>query len=170
MRSILAVAAIITALAAANCSESITEPPVVRVDCDPLLLSGYQPVKGIPLGAQTDTVTTGSGLRYILVKRSTAAGRMRAHIGDTVRVHYTAYLLNGTQFATTCTDRVPLRFHTSTGEEGIPQALGEGVTAIFEGDIRRLFIPPRSGYKGLRPPGVPADATLIFDVQLVEVL
>jgi FKBP-type peptidyl-prolyl cis-trans isomerase len=108
-----------------------------------------------------DTVTTASGLRYIEIRAGSAAA---AQAADTVSVHYTGYLTNGT------------RFDTSRGrgvaEFPLPRLIPgfqQGVTGMQVGGERRLIIPPQLGYGGVPQACIPANSTLIFDVELLGV-
>lgn len=90
----------------------------------------------------------------------------RADSGDVVTVHYTGWLPQGTEF------------DSSVGGDPFSVALGygrvipgwdQGVVGMRVGGTRRLVIPPAMGY-GARGQGpIPANSTLVFDVQLVDV-
>lgn len=152
MKRILSAAALVLAAA---CSDS-TGPE--RVPCDPALLQ-LQTLSG-------DTVTTESGLRYIEIRAGTGA---TAAVGHAVRANYSGYLVNGTRFDTSCDTERPIRY-TLPGQ--VVQGFWEGTVGMREGGVRRLIIPPNLGY-GANPPAggtIPANATLIFDLQLDAIL
>ena len=150
MKRILSVGALFLASA---CSD--TAGPE-RVDCDPVLLS-LQTVSG-------DTVTTETGLRYIEVRAGTGS---TAAVGHAVRAHYSGYLVSGTRFDTSCDTQEPIRY-TLPGQ--VVAGFWQGTVGMREGGVRRLIIPPNLGYGGTAQPGIPANSTLIFDLQLDAIL
>jgi FKBP-type peptidyl-prolyl cis-trans isomerase FkpA len=91
-----------------------------------------------------------------------------AQTGDTVAVHYTGRLTDGTQFDSS-QGREPLQF--TIGEGRVIPGWEEGITGMRVGGIRTLTIPPELGYgeEGF-PPVIPPNATLIFDVELVDII
>lgn len=111
-------------------------------------------------------MTTPSGLTYVITHHG--AGR-QPHAGETVTVHYTGTLTDGTKFDSSRDRGVPISFRLGAGEviKGWDEALGQ----MHVGDHAVLIIPPHLGY-GARGAGggvIPPDATLIFVVELVEV-
>lgn len=87
--------------------------------------------------------------------------------GQTVRVHYTGTLENGTKFDSSRDRGEPIEFPLGAGQ--VISGWDEGIAQLKVGDKARLTIPPHMGY-GARgaPPVIPANATLIFDVELVD--
>jgi peptidylprolyl isomerase len=92
-----------------------------------------------------------------------------AKTGDNVYVHYTGWLEDGTQFDSSLVTPEVFRF-TIGGQSVIP-GWDQGVPGMKEGGTRRLIIPPELAYgqEGAGEGTIPPDATLIFDIQLVEV-
>ncbi|WP_424949646.1 FKBP-type peptidyl-prolyl cis-trans isomerase [Deinococcus sp.] len=88
--------------------------------------------------------------------------------GQTVRVHYTGTLENGTKFDSSRDRGEPIEFPLGMGH--VISGWDEGIAQLRVGDRAKLTIPARLGY-GTRgaPPLIPGDATLIFDVELVSV-
>ena len=93
--------------------------------------------------------------------------------GKTVRVHYTGWLFNDAR-----PDQKGAQFDSSSGLEPLTFVLGvgqviagwdEGLVGMKVGGTRRLIIPPSKGYGGTRRGPIPPNATLVFDVQLIEV-
>ncbi len=115
--------------------------------------------------AQTDTVTTQSGLKYIVVK--TGSGK-QAKEGMAVEVHYTGYLMDGKIFDSSRDRGVPIEF--TLGEGQVIKGWDEGIALMKVGGKMRLIIPPELAY-GSRAVGdvIPANSTLIFDVELMSV-
>lgn len=91
-----------------------------------------------------------------------------ATAGDTVVVHYTGWLPNGMQFDSSRDRGEPFAF--VLGEGRVIPGWEEGVTGMRVGGRRRLVIPPDLGYGPIGAGDViPPDATLVFDVELLEV-
>jgi FKBP-type peptidyl-prolyl cis-trans isomerase len=90
--------------------------------------------------------------------------------GKTVRVHYTGTLLSdGSKFDSSLDRQSPFSFRMGAGQ--VIAGWDQGVLGMKVGGKRRLTIPPDLGY-GARgyPPVIPANATLVFDIELLEVL
>lgn len=110
-------------------------------------------------------VTTESGLKYVDLVVGT--GR-EATAGDLATVHYTGWLTNGTKFDSSVDRRDPFSFPIGSGK--VIRGWDEGVAGMKVGGKRKLTIPPQLGY-GSRGAGgvIPPNATLVFDVELLEV-
>lgn len=108
---------------------------------------------------------TESGLEYILVKEGNG---IKAAAGNTVNVHYTGYLEDGTMFDSSVKRDQPFSFILGMGR--VIKGWDEGVALMKVGDKVRLIIPSELGY-GERGAGgvIPPNATLVFDVELLEV-
>lgn len=85
---------------------------------------------------------------------------------STVSVRYTGYLADGTIFDTTGGDK-PLSFRLDAGD--VIRGWTEGIPGMREGGIRRLVVRPELAYGKRGTVGVPPNATLVFDIQLVNV-
>jgi FKBP-type peptidyl-prolyl cis-trans isomerase FkpA len=110
-------------------------------------------------------VTTPSGLKYTDLQ--TGEGQ-EAKAGQTVNVHYTGWLENGTKFDSSLDRRSPFSFQLGAGQ--VIRGWDEGVAGMKVGGKRRLTIPADLGY-GARGAGgvIPPNATLIFEVELLGV-
>ena len=88
--------------------------------------------------------------------------------GDRVTVHYTGWLTNGTKFDSSVDRGQPFVFTIGRGQ--VIGGWDQGVATMKVGDKVRLTIPPELGY-GARGAGgvIPANATLIFEVELLGV-
>jgi peptidylprolyl isomerase len=110
-------------------------------------------------------VTTPSGLKYEDIVVGTGASPQS---GQNVTVHYTGTLEDGTKFDSSLDHGQPFTFHI--GVRRVIQGWDEGVMTMEVGGKRKLVIPPQLGY-GARgyPPVIPPNATLVFEVELLDV-
>ena len=113
-------------------------------------------------GAPTKTA---SGLEYWDIKVGTGAV---AQSGQHVKVDYTGWLTNGKKFDSSVGTGKPFDF--MLGASQVIKGWDEGVAGMKVGGKRQLRIPPDLAYGAKGYPGaIPPNATLIFDVQLVDV-
>ena len=112
-----------------------------------------------------NTTQTSSGVRFIIQKQG--SGNKPAK-GQTVSVHYTGKLLNGTVFDSSSNRGVPLEFQAGTGR--VIEGWDEMVMDMKVGEKRLVIIPPERAY-GERGAGaaIPPNSFLIFDMELIGV-
>ena len=108
---------------------------------------------------------TESGLRYQVIQKGNGK---KAEKGNTVSVHYKGQLSDGTVFDSSYKRNAPLDFQVGVGQ--VIAGWDEGICLLNVGDKARLVIPSDLGYGSAGAGGViPADATLVFDVELMDV-
>ena len=115
--------------------------------------------------SDANVVTTPSGLKYIDIKEGTGA---TPKTGQTVSVHYTGTLEDGTKFDSSRDRGQPFKFKLGQGQ--VIKGWDEGLSTMKVGGERKLIIPPDLGY-GARGAGgvIPPNATLNFDVELLGI-
>lgn len=110
-------------------------------------------------------ITTGSGLQYMVIRQGSGARPMP---DDRVRVHYHGTLLDGTVFDSSYDRGEPAEF----GLRQVIPGWTEGVALMPVGAKYRFWIPGQLAYGASGTPGGPIgpNATLVFDVELLDVL
>ncbi len=109
--------------------------------------------------------TTQSGLQYQDLVVGTGAEAMA---GKSVTVHYTGTLQDGTKFDSSVDRNQSFSFTLGAGQ--VIPGWDEGVAGMKVGGKRKLVVPPNLAYGAQGyPPVIPANATLTFDIELLEV-
>src|SRR5215468_10308787 len=122
------------------------------------------PTAGGPTKVTGDGTKTSTGLQYWDIKVGTGKTAER---GNTVKVHYTGWLTSGKKFDSSV-GGPPFSFRI--GAHQVIAGWEEGVSGMKVGGKRQLRIPPDLAYGKQGYPGaIPPNATLVFDVQLVDV-
>ncbi len=116
-------------------------------------------------GGDSGTEPTDSGT---LVTEDLVVGTgATAALGNTVTVHYTGMFTNGTVFDTSV-GRTPIQFQLGAGQ--VIPGFEQGIVGMKVGGKRRITIPPSLAYGSAgRPPTIPGNSTLVFDVDLVSI-
>lgn len=114
--------------------------------------------------SEANVTTTDSGLQYVDLVEGTGA---TPRSGQTVQVHYTGTLEDGTQFDSSRDSGRPFSFRLGAGQ--VIRGWDEGIATMRVGGRRQLIIPPNLGYgsRGVGP--IPPNSTLIFDVELLRI-
>lgn len=112
-----------------------------------------------------EVITTASGLQY---QEKVVGSGEAAQAGQMVAVHYTGWLLDGTKFDSSVDRGQAFEFALGAGR--VIAGWDEGVAGMQVGGKRLLIIPAALGY-GERGAGgvIPPNATLVFEVELLEV-
>ena len=112
-----------------------------------------------------EIITTPSGLQYVEIQEGTGA---QPQAGQTVVVHYTGTLTDGSKFDSSRDRNQPFSFRIGAGQ--VIQGWDEGLATMKIGGKRKLIVPPQLGYgdRGVGP--IPGGATLNFDVELLKIV
>lgn len=109
-------------------------------------------------------ITTASGLKYVDLSEGSGP---TPRAGQTVSVHYTGTLQNGTKFDSSYDRNTPFVFKIGTG--AVIKGWDEGLMTMKVGGKRKLIIPPNLGYGARGTGNIPPNSTLLFDVELLEI-
>ncbi|TGL99577.1 FKBP-type peptidyl-prolyl cis-trans isomerase [Leptospira jelokensis] len=112
-------------------------------------------------------VTAGISADELLIQDTKQGLGKEAIRGTTVVVHYTGKLTNGKVFDSSLDRGEPFSFQLGQGR--VIQGWERGILGMKEGGKRKLTIPPQYGYGAREMGPIPANSTLIFDVELIKV-
>ena len=108
---------------------------------------------------------TPSGLEYVTLKEGSGATALS---GQTIRMHYVGTLEDGSKFDSSRDRGKPFEVAIGTGQ--VIRGWDEGVPGMKVGEVRKLTIPGPLAYGARSPsPKIPANATLIFEVELLGI-
>jgi len=124
----------------------------------PVTLSDGTP----PGGEDAGLKDIGGGLKIRDLKVGTGT---EIQPGGKVKVHYTGWLTNGTVFDSSVARGEPITF----GLDGVVKGWQEGIPGMKVGGVRKLVIPPEKAYGSQSKEKIPANSTLVFEVELLEV-
>lgn len=140
-------------------------PPNTTLTFDVELVTITESVKPYDIAGKP-TLTTASGLKYVVVAKSD--NPLKAESNKKVTVHYTGFLSDGKIFDSSVERGEPIQFELGTGK--VIPGWEEGIALMHVGDKLRLIIPPSLAYGAQGAGGViPPNATLNFDVELIKV-
>jgi peptidylprolyl isomerase len=151
---------------AANLPQTVPPPAATLVAQANLLTQPEaSPMINENANPNENVITTSTGLQYVDVVEGTGA---TPQAGQTVVVHYTGTLEDGSKFDSSRDRGQPFKFPLGAGR--VIKGWDEGIATMKIGGRRTLIIPPDLGY-GARGAGgvIPPNATLLFDVELLGV-
>lgn len=108
-----------------------------------------------------------TGPSDIAIEEITVGTGATAVAGDIVTVHYTLFLTNGTRIESSHDLNSPLTFQVGAGQFIL--GFERGVVGMRVGGKRRVTIPPALGFGNEPRDRIPANSTLIFDIELVSI-
>jgi FKBP-type peptidyl-prolyl cis-trans isomerase len=159
LASLTLTSALAAALLLAGCGP---QPPVEQSTEQPASEQPARQQSGRPSGEPVEEATE---LRIEDITEGTGA---EAQPGQVAVVHYTGWLADGTRFDSSLDAGRPFEFTIGAGE--VISGWDQGVAGMKVGGTRRLIIPPALGYGEQGAGGViPPNATLVFEVELLEV-
>ena len=115
------------------------------------------------LAAVAKETKTASGIVITTLKEGSGASPKSS---ETVKVHYRGTLTDGKEFDSSYTRGQPASFPLNR----VIPCWTEGVQTMKVGGKAKLVCPPNLAYGSRGAPGIPADSTLIFEVELLEIL
>lgn len=113
-------------------------------------------------GKRAEVHTTPSGLQYEIVKQGDGP---RPTAGDSVTVHYTGKLIDGTVFDSSVDRGEPADFAITQVVPGF----GEGLKMMNKGSKYILYIPSNLAYGDNATGSIPAGSTLVFEVEVLDI-
>ncbi|TGN20001.1 FKBP-type peptidyl-prolyl cis-trans isomerase [Leptospira idonii] len=108
-----------------------------------------------------------SGEKDLIIQDIKLGTGKEAYSGSYVTVHYVGKLTNGVKFDSSRDRKKPFEFNLGAGE--VIKGWDKGVKGMKEGGIRKLTIPPELGYGSRSTGSIPANSTLVFEVELIKV-
>ena len=103
----------------------------------------------------------------ILTNMSDQQEAQVAQAGDVVTLNYTGTLSDGTKFDSSYDHGEPFSFTLGAGE--VIKGWDDGIVGMKVGEKKHLVIPPEMGYGAQAIGPIPANSTLMFDVELVKI-
>ena len=120
-------------------------------------------------GVKVDRPADGenAGMKWWVLEKGEQGGAKPSGMQDQVLVHYSGYLLDGSKFDSSVDRGQPIKFPLG----GVIQGWSLGVGQMQVGEKKKLLIPADLAYGARgRPPVIPPNATLVFDVELLDVM
>jgi peptidylprolyl isomerase len=108
--------------------------------------------------------TTASGVNYAIITQGEGPA---VEAGKIITVHYSGYLQDGTMFDSSVERDEPIKFVVGQGQ--VVPGWDEGLQLLKKGDKARFIIPPKLGYGEMVLEKIPANSTLIFDTEVIDV-
>ena len=108
--------------------------------------------------------TTASGVNYAIITQGEGPV---VEAGKIITVHYSGYLQDGTMFDSSVERDEPIKFVVGQGQ--VVPGWDEGLQLLKKGDKARFIIPPKLGYGEMVLEKIPANSTLVFDTEVIDV-
>jgi len=172
-QSVMLRVALAAALSAGACT-ALTEPPA------PEPVSTETPVAAAPSASAAPTHSAATppppaptapaapAVNEKIATTTLKAGKgVAAKVGDKLSMHYVGTLADGKKFDSSRDRNKPFDFVLGQGQ--VIQGWEQGVAGMKVGEKRKLVIPPSLAYGSQSRPGIPANSTLIFEVELMAI-
>ena len=153
---------LVLAVSAAGCNESAQKTTSTSSETTSSATSAVPGTTSSESGGKVHKLASGLQYEDVVV----GSGKM-AEPGMNVSVHYTGTLTNGEKFDSSYDRGQPIQFQLGAGR--VIQGWEEGIKGMRIGGKRKLTIPPDLGYGANGTGPIPPNATLLFDVELVDV-
>lgn len=108
--------------------------------------------------------TTASGLKYAIISQGEGPA---VEAGKVITVSYSGYLADGTLFDSSVERDEPIKFVVGQGQ--VIPGWDEGMLLLKKGDKARFIIPPKLGYGEMQLEKIPANSTLTFDIEIIDI-
>jgi FKBP-type peptidyl-prolyl cis-trans isomerase FkpA len=160
----VAVLALLAGLSACGGAGDADETPAVETP-EPIVAEQQRPEFAASLGVDLDDMQrTSSGLYILDLEEGTGLAAREGHV---VTVHYTGWLPTGDKFDSSVDRGEPYSFQL--GSRQVISGWEEGVQGLRIDGVRRLVIPPDLAYGARGRPGIPPNAYLVFEVELLDI-
>lgn len=117
--------------------------------------------------ALADAISGGEHLTKLVVTDTVVGAGREVKVGDTVTVHYIGFQKDGSVFDNSYKKGKPISFKVGAGD--VIKGWEEGVVGMKEGGKRILVVPPELGYGSAVVDPLPANAILIFSLELLSI-
>ncbi len=154
-----------------SCEKRVPEPePMPAAPAPTTAATPAETAKAASAASASAAPAASSATITKLIKEDIKVGKgAAAKTGDTVKVHYTGTLLNGSKFDSSRDRNEPFEFKLGAGM--VIKGWDEGVVGMKVGGQRKLTIPSDMAYgKSGHPPVIPPDSPLVFDIELLEIV
>ena len=122
-----------------------------------------------PVPTITPTATDNTASESLQIKDINIGTGTEAKTGDKVSVNYTGTLTDGTKFDSSYdSGREPFPFTIGNGD--VIKGWDQGVVGMKVGGTRQLTVPPALGYGETAYGNIPANSTLIFQIELLQII
>jgi FKBP-type peptidyl-prolyl cis-trans isomerase len=130
-----------------------------------------QPIKvassPVPTLSDSITPTATNNMSQLQIQDEVVGTGAEATVGKLITVNYLGTLLDGTKFDSSYDRGTPFQFTLGAGE--VIQGWDQGFAGMKVGGKRKLTIPPELGYGASAMGSIPANSTLVFEVELLKV-